>query len=178
MKIIPLRLQGLKIKPILKTFMACAGLFLLWALWPASESRAKIIDNDWLALDIQDNWEVSPGSSALKGAALSLVLRDKNGECSINIDIAPYAGNAGQLVRLIREEQRAAKIVAGEIEEKDGVFFYRVKKGNIGGLVYIGGNGQYASMVTIYGLRKMIAPARKMLSEARMKRDLTIYPSE
>lgn len=165
-------------KKSLKKFLACAALFIALALLPARESDAEIIDNDWLTLDIQDNWEISKGSSDPKGAALSLALRDKDGECSINIDILPYAGNAGQLARRIREEEKAAKIVVSEIEEKDGVCFYRVKKGNTAGLVYIGANGRYASMITIYGIRKKIKLAQKLLSEAQMKQDLTIFPTE
>lgn len=166
------------IKIFSESLLAFAALFLIYTLPSISESRAETIDNDWLAMEIQDNWEILPGSSAPNDAALSLILRDKDGGCSINIDIIPYAGSAAELARRIREEQRAAKIVVAEIEEKDGVYFYRVKKGNTAGLVYIGSNGERASMVTIYGIRKKIKRAQKLLSEVKMKQNLIIYPSE
>lgn len=141
----------------------------------SSPCRAELIDNEWLALDLPQGWEITKNADNPESGGYELELLNKKGECMINIDIIPYSGDAKGLAKKIREEMRAKKIVISELDEKNNVYFCHLKQGNTPGMLYISGNGREASMATIYGSRRMIKRAQDILKNMSSKKELPLF---
>ncbi len=136
----------------------------------------QAIENNWLAFNIPERWRVSRDSQEGDNYSLELVLQNKKTEGVINLDITPYQGKSLELVRQIRGEIQASKIVTGELEEKEGFYLCHLKKGNMPGMLYVGSDGKNAVMITIFGSRKAIKQAQELLRQIQFKDSLLIFP--